>query len=153
MQKENKKMSSIRISPKHGVNPTIGKCMWCGESTGEMAFLGRIKGDEKAPMYSVLSYEPCDKCKEIWNQGVAFIECTPNEFEDGRPPFTKDDKGKPIFPTGAVTVLRPEAANRIFVGEFEAGKICAMDTESFKWLQSLINESKENEGEYSDEIN
>ena len=56
----------IRLSDKHGVNPTMGVCMWCGEPTGEIALLGKLKGDVEAPRYSTLSYEPCDKCKEIW---------------------------------------------------------------------------------------
>ena len=48
MQKEKKKMSSIKLSPKHGVNPTMGKCMRCGAPTNEIAMLGRLKGDEEA---------------------------------------------------------------------------------------------------------
>jgi hypothetical protein len=28
---------SIKLSPKHGVNPTICTCMWCGKPKNEIA--------------------------------------------------------------------------------------------------------------------
>ena len=30
---------SIRLHPKHGVNPTTGQCFWCGEPDGTIALL------------------------------------------------------------------------------------------------------------------
>lgn len=149
-------MSNIRLSPKHGVNPTMGKCMWCGEPTNEIALLGKLKGDEKAPRYSVLSYEPCDKCKEIWNQGVALIECTPNEFEDGRPPFTKDSDGVAVYPTGHLFVIKPEPVSTLFNRECKAGDIIAIDDAVYGAIQAMFEVSKnekEEEGESSDEVN
>lgn len=50
---------SIRISEKHGVNPSITICPICGKETG-IALLGKLKGDKEAPM-RMLS-DPCDDC-------------------------------------------------------------------------------------------
>ena len=33
---------SIKISPKHGVNPTIPRCFFCGKEKNMVALLGRI---------------------------------------------------------------------------------------------------------------
>lgn len=50
---------SIRLSEKHGVNPSITICPICGKETG-IALLGKLKGDKEAPM-RMLS-DPCDDC-------------------------------------------------------------------------------------------
>ena len=55
-------MSSIRISPKHGVNPIVTKCPCCGKDTG-VALLGKIKDDAEAPI-NIYDQEPCDSCKK-----------------------------------------------------------------------------------------
>lgn len=39
----------IRVSEKHGVNPSITICPICGKETG-IALLGKLKGDKEAPM-------------------------------------------------------------------------------------------------------
>lgn len=49
----------IRVSEKHGVNPSITICSICGKETG-IALLGKLKGDKEAPM-RMLS-DPCDDC-------------------------------------------------------------------------------------------
>lgn len=49
----------IRISEKHGVNPSITICPICDKETG-IALLGKLKGDKEAPM-RMLS-DPCDDC-------------------------------------------------------------------------------------------
>lgn len=50
---------NIILSEKHGVNPSITICPICGKETG-IALLGKLKGDEEAPM-RMLS-DPCDDC-------------------------------------------------------------------------------------------
>lgn len=50
---------NIRLSEKHGVNPSITICPICGKETG-IALLGKLKGDKEAPM-RILS-DPCDDC-------------------------------------------------------------------------------------------
>ena len=37
-------MDSILLSPKHGVNPTIPVCFWCGREKNEVALMGYLKG-------------------------------------------------------------------------------------------------------------
>lgn len=49
----------IRVSEKHGVNPSITICPICGKETG-ITLLGKLKGDKEAPM-RMLS-DPCDDC-------------------------------------------------------------------------------------------
>ena len=61
-------MDSILLSPKHGVNPTIPVCFWCGREKNEVALMGYLKGrggeDIAAPMHMVIDYEPCDECRQ-----------------------------------------------------------------------------------------
>lgn len=90
-------MSGIPISEKHGVNPCIPICFWCGKEKNEIALLGKLKGDVEAPMHAVINYEPCDDCKAIMDQGVTFAES-----EDGK------------TPTGRFFILKKESA-RTFI--------------------------------------
>lgn len=73
---------SIRLSEKHGVNPCIPVCFWCGKSKNEIALLGKLKDDSKAPMNAVLDREPCDECKELMSRGVTLAESS-----DGQEPL------------------------------------------------------------------
>lgn len=73
--------NSIRLSEKHGVNPTMGVCFWCGQSTNEIAMLGRLKGDVEAPRQMVLSLTPCDECEAKFSQGSLVIEVEPSNGE------------------------------------------------------------------------
>ena len=42
---------SIKVSPKHGLNPTIPQCFWCGKDKSEIALLGKMdKEDSPAPL-------------------------------------------------------------------------------------------------------
>lgn len=137
----------IRLSEKYGVNPTMGKCMWCGSETGVIAMLGKLKGDVKAPMYSVLDYEPCDKCKDIWSKGVALIECSSNEPKDGRPPFTKDEYGEPVYPTGAFMIVTTDAVKHLFNREASEGSKLALDEQAFEAVSDIML-SVENDKEF-----
>lgn len=72
-------MTSIRLHPKHGVNPTIPVCFWCQKSKNEVALLGSAYKGE-APMSGlVLDYEPCDGCKADMSRGIALIEVNPRD--------------------------------------------------------------------------
>lgn len=51
---------SIRVSEKHGVNPSMTYCAICGESIG-LALHGRLPGDAQAPR-DIPDDSPCDKC-------------------------------------------------------------------------------------------
>ena len=43
-----KKEGSILLSPKHGANPSVARCICCGKDYG-VALLGKLKNDEEAP--------------------------------------------------------------------------------------------------------
>ena len=58
----------VRISPKHGLNPCIPVCVFCGEEKNEVAILGMLKNDKEAPRNVILDYEPCEKCKANWSR-------------------------------------------------------------------------------------
>lgn len=54
----------ITLSPKHGVNPCIPLCAFCGEEKNQIALLGKLRDDKEAPKYAVIDAEPCDNCKD-----------------------------------------------------------------------------------------
>ena len=109
-------MSSIKLSPKHGLNPCMPVCFFCGETKNEIALLGHIgdgrkNEDFEAPMKAILDYEPCDECKKKFAEGVLLIEVTevPTRIEM---PIAEN-----AYPTGRYVVVKPEALN----GDFKAG--------------------------------
>ena len=139
---------SIPISPKHGLNPTIPVCAWCGQPKNEIAFMGKIKTDKRgedpeAPMHCVLDYEPCDCCKEQWSQGVAILEATTKRPIPYRPPMQKSGSDD-IYPTMRMVVIKPELAERIFDGKFEVGQKLLLEDEAFEKIfgGALKNESQ-----------
>lgn len=110
----------IRVSEKYGLNPTIGICFFCGKETGEIGIMGRVTNGKRgraceeieAPKYSVLSYEPCDDCKDVMKSGVTLIEVS-TDVDDSRPPIDVQN-GQGLYPTGHWYTLKTEAAERIF---------------------------------------
>lgn len=100
----------IKVSQKHGVNPSMDICFWCGEVRG-VALCGKLKGDAEAPKKMVTSLEPCDKCKERFKKGVHLIEVTDDGSHCGNnKAFAfKDTEGKFHWPTGRYVIMKPEA--------------------------------------------
>ena len=74
-------MSGIRISPKHGVNPSMSRCYFCGGEKNELILTGMLPGDAEAPREAVWNTEPCDQCKEYMKQGVIIISVRDGEDE------------------------------------------------------------------------
>lgn len=105
---------SIKVSPKHGLNPCMPVCFFCGETKNEIALLGRIGGKEdlEAPMKAILDYEPCEECKKKFAEGVLLIEVTDYPNMEVQPMIAKN-----AYPTGIYSVVRPEALR----GDFKAG--------------------------------
>lgn len=98
--------NSIRLHPEHGLNPTLPKCWWCGEDTGEIALLGAAyKG--AAPTHMVIDKNPCDKCKAGMAKGITVMEA---------------DEIPPHAATGRWVVITEEACRRVFP-EAEAGGV------------------------------
>lgn len=104
----------IRLSQKHGVNPMIPTCFFCGKPKNEIVLLGRLKGDAEAPMYGRVAgdYQPCDECKAAFAQGVAFFEMGKNPMFENQVPMQEN-----VYPTGRVCVVKTEAAEKMFQGE------------------------------------
>lgn len=92
-------MSSIKLSPKHGVNPSLTTCFYCGEPIG-VALLGRIKDDAEAPRRICLDTEPCDDCKKHMAHGVILIS-----VRDG-------ESGPDPYRTGCFCVVTEDAISR-----------------------------------------
>lgn len=71
-------MSDIRLSKKHGVNPSILLCPICGKEYG-LALLGKIdKEDSEAPR-QLIGNDLCNDCKAKVNDGkIAIIEMANN---------------------------------------------------------------------------
>ena len=132
--------NSIPLSPKHGLNPTIPVCAWCGREKNEIALMGRIKTsvkgeDPEAPMHCVLDYVPCDCCAEQWSKGVVVLEATKQRPTPYRPPIQKDSAdGRDIYPTMRFVVIKLEAADRIFNTEFALGQRIMLEDEAFEQM-------------------
>lgn len=91
---------SIKLSKKHGLNPSITHCECCGEEIG-IAFLGRLKDDAKAPKDIALGL--CDRCQEIVDaEGLMIIE-----VRDG-------ESGKNPYRTGRLVGITKDAKERMF---------------------------------------
>ena len=63
----------IKVSEKHGVNPSIDTCFYCGKETG-IALFGKLPNDKEAPARTCSSLEPCDECKEKYKDYLLLIE-------------------------------------------------------------------------------
>lgn len=90
---------SILLSEKHGVNPTIPVCPYCGKPKNEIVLTGyagekwaKKNGhpDGQMPMYSHMEgdYVPCEECKK---QGIAIVEATPLHGYTGRLFLVKEE--------------------------------------------------------------
>lgn len=92
---------SIRLSEKHGVNPSILHCPICGKETG-IGLLGKLKGDAEAPR-DMIDRHPCDNCQKVIDGGGHFII----EVRDG-------ESGNNPYRTGRLIGITNEAAERLF---------------------------------------
>ena len=80
-------MNSIRISPKHGVNPSLHQCFFCGEPKGVLLFGRRGIEDAEAPREVCIDREPCDKCKGFMEQGIILIGVDADKTTDEKNPY------------------------------------------------------------------
>jgi hypothetical protein len=123
-------MSSIKVSEKYGVNPTIPICFWCGETRNEIALLGKLKGDAEAPKQAIIDYNPCDKCKEKMDQGITMIQAKEVPCVEGQAPLRKG-----AYPTGKWVVVKEESLD-IFTPETKKQLLeqrkCFVDVETWK---------------------
>lgn len=98
----------VKLSPKHGVNPTIPICFWCGKEKNEVALLGQInKEDTEAPKRVIMDYEPCEQCKELFSMGIHIIGVSTEPIVETMFPIVNDDNIK-LYPTGSMFVSTEE---------------------------------------------
>lgn len=97
-------MNSIRLSDKHGVNPTIPKCFFCGNDKSEVLLMGKLKGDVEAPHNAVFDKEPCVQCLDLMTKGVICIS-----VKDG-------ESGDNPYRTGGWVVVSEEGIGRMLEG-------------------------------------
>lgn len=124
--------SSIRLSPKHGLNPSMDICFWCGKPHG-ILLCGRIhtrKGDRtdiEAPHHMVSSLQPCAECAAKFKTGVHLIEVSDDgsRFNDNPRFALKDGDGRTHWPTGRYAVISPNA-----IKGGKAGGIALTDKET-----------------------
>jgi hypothetical protein len=103
---------SITMSPKYGVNPTIPVCFFCGEEKQEIALLGKLKGDVEAPHRMCLDYEPCEKCKQAFTQGILLVGVVTRPLPDNRPPIQEN-----LYPTGSYMLVTESFIERFLADD------------------------------------
>lgn len=128
--------NSLKIHPEYGANPTMGVCYFCEKETGEIALLGYNK-NKKAPMRSILSYVPCDTCKEAFKAGTLLIEVQTRPVHEGMPEIQKG-----LYPTARFMLIKNEAAERIFNNP-EKSPVCLLDKEAFDKINEMANPKPE----------
>lgn len=99
----------IEISEKHGLNPTIPLCFWCGKEKNEIAILGKLKDDKEAPHNCFVDYEPCEECKKEMDKGITFIGVSEEPIDKNMPPMSKNGDKK-LYPTGVYCVFSEQSA-------------------------------------------
>ncbi len=118
----------IRLSEKHGVNPSVGVCFWCGRDNGTVVLPGLLPDDAEAPRRAVWDWEPCDVCIEDRSQGITFEEHTEDRAPTGRWVVVKEEAVPGIindtFLLASVLEQRvvhtdPEAFEMVFGHTFE----------------------------------
>lgn len=114
----------IKVSPKHGLNPCMSICFWCGKEKNEIALLGKLPGDKEAPRSAVVDMEPCPKCKERMDLGITILEGTPTPMREGIPKFHG------AYPTGRWAVVKKESVAE----EYRAHKVMYASPEDFNQL-------------------
>lgn len=91
----------LRLSPKHGVNPSVEICYVCGKDVGVILF-GALKGDVEAPRKACINKSPCAECKEWMTKGVICISVNPKLSQDKEDPWR----------SGGWAVIKDEAITR-----------------------------------------
>lgn len=104
---------SIRLHKDYGLNPTIPVCFFCGQPRNEIALLGATYKGE-APKEMIIDTEPCDDCKAGMAQGISLLGVTDQPVLPGQQPACTNDKDRPCYLTGTLTVITEDCARRLF---------------------------------------
>lgn len=100
----------IRVSEKHGVNPSITICPICGKETG-IALLGKLKGDKEAPM-RMLS-DPCDDCiSKLGNDKIYIFAINDQEYGTKAIIIKRSALNIPV--KGYMTLMKENEFDKVF---------------------------------------
>jgi len=99
----------IRLSPRYGLNPSLGTCPICGEENGEIILHGLLKNDQEAPRHT-WTLHPCSECKDKLASGVGLVEII--------------DRTRP---SGSAAILTAEAYCRLFTSPVPPERIACVD--------------------------
>lgn len=121
-------MKDIKISPKHGLNPSVVICPCCGGEDG-VALYGKLMDDAEAPR-KVYNHSPCQNCitkfEEYKQQGfVIFV--IDDSFEDSK---NNQNNMTPWMFFKEVHVVKREVAQRMFTDPSLVDKGAAFTCES-----------------------
>lgn len=75
---------NIRLSEKHGVNPSLILCGFCGEDSG-IALMGKLPQDAEAPKRQVSIERPCQKCETAMKSKVFLVMITDDSVGSANP--------------------------------------------------------------------
>jgi hypothetical protein len=133
--------NSVKLSPKHGLNPTIPVCFWCGQDKNEVALMGKIdKEDSEVPRKLITNYEPCDKCKELFSKGIHVIGVTEKPIVEGMFPIVKDNV-KTLYPTGAMFVATEDWTQRFLTANEQEDMIPdVLEEKTLLMPDTIVNE-------------
>jgi hypothetical protein len=109
---------SVRLSPQHGVNPSLLQCFFCMKDKG-IALMGHIGAakatalgmkpeghDNPAPRQICFDKEPCDECAGYMEQGIILISVKDGEMGSDNP-----------HRTNKWVVVKDDVVKRILMGE------------------------------------
>lgn len=136
---------NIKISEKHGVNPTIPVCFWCGGQKNEVALLGKLPGDAEAPMSMWIpgDYEPCDICMEKMTLGITIMEAADHPAINENQPSMVEN----AYPTGRWMVVTEDGIKKLLSGKLLDHVLKARktftDQETYDQLIKIYNYSEE----------
>lgn len=123
---------------EHGVNPSMFRCFYCGESVGVVLFGAALK--EQAPSdVGVIDMEPCPKCAAAMEHGIILIVVRDGEMlhdEAAHKRHKREHHSKPYIPnpyrTGPILALKDEFFLRMGMAD---------DNPAFLHRWSFIEES------------
>ena len=98
---EHQKIQPKSLRSKNPAPETIMPiCFWCGND--------KLENTPEKTHRFVMDYEPCEKCLEVFGEGIHVFGVTEEPFTEGMYPIGQDENEKPLYPTGSMFVCGEE---------------------------------------------
>lgn len=95
---------------KKCLNVAMTRCFWCGESSGVAIGKQLVNCDNKwETKYVFADYEPCQVCKDKFDEGFLIMEASEFPVFEGQPEMQRD-----VYPTSTIWLVNNEFAQEIF---------------------------------------